>query len=225
MSNLINKKDIIFSFICGLLSGFFLILIIKNPEINEFRKLAEFGNFIWLLPFILAFLFTLGIIGAGIIFRSFKTIFQFSKFAESGVLNTFIDMGILNGLMWFSGITSGGSIALFNVFSFSCATVNSYFWNKFWTFERKDKVNGKEFLTFFTVTMIGMGINTLILFLGTTFIEPAFGLSSGLWANLVKILATFVSMIWNFVGYKFIIFKNLVLSQKSDCFLSINLCL
>jgi len=208
ISNLISKKDIFLSFLCGLLSGLFLILIIKNPEVDEFQKLAEFGNLIWLLPLVLAFLFTIAIVCIGIIFKSFKTIFQFSKFAESGVLNTFIDMGILNGLMWFSGITSGGMIALFNVFSFSFATVNSYFWNKFWTFDRKDKVAGKEFLTFFTVTMIGMGINTLIVFLGTTFVEPLFGISSGLWANLVKILATFVSMIWNFIGYKFIIFKN-----------------
>ncbi len=208
MSKLFGKKDIFLSFFCGLLSGLFLIVIVKNPEVEEFEKLAEFGNLIWLLPLVFAFLFTLAIVCAGIIFRSFKSIFQFAKFAESGVLNTFIDMGILNALIWFSGITSGGLIALFNVFSFSSATVNSYFWNKFWTFDRKDKVAGKEFLTFFTVTMIGMGINTLIVFLGTTFVEPFFGLSSGLWANLVKILATFISMIWNFAGYKFIIFKD-----------------
>lgn len=208
MPNLINKKDIFLSFLCGLLSGIFLILIIKNPEVDEFKKLAEFGNLIWLLPLILASLFSLGIICIAVIFRSFKSIFQFTKFAETGVLNTFIDMGILNGLMWFSGITSGGSIALFNVFSFSFATVNSYFWNKFWTFERKDNVKGGEFFAFFTVTMIGMGINTLIVFLGTTFIEPFFNLSGGAWANLVKILATLVSMTWNFIGYKFIIFKS-----------------
>lgn len=208
-NNLIGKKDIFLSFLCGLLSGLFLLLIVKNPEVDEFQKLAEFGNLIWLLPLVFAFLFTLGIIGAGIIFRSLKTIFQFSKFAESGVLNTFIDMGILNGLIWFSGITSGILIVPFNIFSFSCATVNSYFWNKFWTFEGKDKAGSKEFLTFFTITMIGMGINTLIVFLGTTFVEPLFGLSAGLWANLVKIAATFISMIWNFIGYKFIVFKHI----------------
>lgn len=208
VSNLINKKDIFLSFLCGLLAGLFLILIIKNPEVDEFKKLAEFGNLIWLLPLILSFLFSLGIVGVGIIFKSFKSLFQLSKFIETGVLNTFIDMGILNGLMWFFGVTSGIFIVPFNIFSFSCATGNSYFWNKFWTFERKDKAGVKEFLTFFTITMVGMGINTLIVFLGTTFIAPVFDLSGGAWANLVKIAATFVSMIWNFIGYKFIVFKE-----------------
>ena len=208
MSNLISKKDIFLSFFCGLLSGLFLVLIVKNPEVDEFRKLAEFGDLIWLLPFIFAFLFTLGIVCVGIILRSFKAIFQFAKFAESGVLNTFIDIGILSGLIWFSGVTSGILIIPFNAFSFSSGTVNSYFWNKFWTFERKDKVGGKEFLTFFTITMIGMGINTLIVFLGTTFTEPLFNFSGGLWVMLVKIVATFISMIWNFAGYKFIVFRR-----------------
>ena len=207
-NSLIRKKDIFFSLFCGFLSGLLLILIIKNPLVEEFEKLTEIGLLIWLLPIILSVLFFLAILIVKTIFRSFKFLFQFGKFAETGVLNTLIDMGILNGLIWLTGITSGGLMALFNVFSFSCATVNSYFWNKFWTFEDKEKVKSKQFLQFFLVTMIGMGINTLIVYLGTTFIDPLMGVSPGAWANLVKIGATFISMIWNFIGYKLFIFKN-----------------
>lgn len=208
ISDLIKKKDVFLSFLCGLLAGLFLILIIKNPHVDEFKKLAEFGNLIWLLPLILSFSFSLMIIVVSLALKPLKSIFQFSKFIQTGVLNTLIDMGILNGLMWFSGVTSGTLMIPFNIFSFSCATGNSYFWNKSWTFEHKEKGGVKEFLTFFTITMIGMGINTLIVFLGTTFMTPFFDLSSGAWANLVKIGATFVSMIWNFIGYKFIVFKT-----------------
>ena len=42
----------------------------------------------------------------------------------------------------------------------------------------------------------------------TTFIPPFFGLSPELWANLAKVAATGFSLIWNFIGYKFIVFKK-----------------
>jgi putative flippase GtrA len=160
------------------------------------------------LPLALSFLFTLGILIAKVIFKSIKFLFQLAKFAETGVLNTLIDMGIYNGLIWLTGITSGAFMIPLNIFSFSCATGNSYFWNKHWTFEKNDKAKGKEFIEFFIVTMIGMGINTLIVFLGTTFFSPMMGLSAAAWANLIKIGATMFSMIWNFAGYKFIVFKK-----------------
>ncbi len=204
---LIRKRDIFLASVCGFFAGFFLILIINNYLIDEFSALVGFGNLIWLLPFIFSFIFLLGVVIAKIIFRSVEFLFQFVKFAETGVLNTFIDMGIYNALIWVTGITSGALMIPINIFSFSCATGNSYFWNKFWTFKKGDKAKTKEFLEFFAVTMVGMAINTFIVFLGTTFL-PSMGLSDGAWANLVKVGATMISMIWNFVGYKFIVFKK-----------------
>ncbi len=205
---LIRKRDLFFGFVCGFLSGIFLVLIIKNPYLEEFNNLSEIGSLIFILPLALSFLFAFGIFIAKVIFKSIKFLFQFAKFAETGVLNTLIDMGIYNGLIWFTGITSGALMIPLNIFSFSCATGNSYFWNKNWTFEKNDKAKAKEFIEFFAVTMVGMGINTLIVFIGTTLFSPMMGLSVGAWANLVKIGATFFSMVWNFVGYKFIVFKK-----------------
>lgn len=204
-----NKKDIFLSLLCGFIAGLFLIIIIKNPIVDEFKDLLKtIGVLIWFLPFVLSILFLFGILVAKNIFKSIKFLFQFAKFAESGILNTLIDIGILNALMWSTGIVSGTLIIPLNAISFSCAVVNSYFWNKFWTFEKKDKAKGKEFLQFFIVTMVGLGINTAIVYLGTTFILPIADLSGGAWANIIKIAATLISMIWNFSAYKFIVFKK-----------------
>ena len=145
---------------------------------------------------------------AKFIFKKLPVIMQLGKFAETGVLNTIIDLGILNLLMWVSGITSGVWLILMNVLSFSVATTNSYFWNKFWTFEKKEGQAGKEFTSFFVVSLIGIAINTGIVFAGSSFVSPLFGVSAGAWVNIVKLLATVVSMIWNFMGYKFIVFKK-----------------
>ena len=138
-----------------------------------------------------------------------KLIVQFSKFIVIGVLNTGIDFAILNLLMWQTGIYSGRYIILLNAISFSVAVINSYFWNKFWIFRAKETTQtGKEFFQFIAITLIGMAINTAIVYSVTTLISPMFGLSEGLWANLAKVAATGISLIWNFTGYKLLVFKK-----------------
>ncbi|MBU1563790.1 GtrA family protein [Patescibacteria group bacterium] len=137
-----------------------------------------------------------------------KFIKQFSKFVVIGFINTALDFAILNLLMWWTGIYSGSWIILLNIVSFSIAVFNSYFWNKYWTFKDKDKIEAKEFSQFVIVTLIGLAINSSIIFEVTTLISPMFGLSPELWANLAKAAATGFSLIWNFAGYKFFVFKK-----------------
>jgi len=137
-----------------------------------------------------------------------KTINQFSKFIVIGFMNTAIDFAILNFLMWWTGIYSGASIILLNMVSFSIAVFNSYFWNKYWTFRDLDKVEAKEFSQFILVTLIGLAINSSIVYGVTTLVSPMFGISPELWANLAKVAATGFSLIWNFIGYKFIVFNR-----------------
>ena len=142
------------------------------------------------------------------IFQKFPTLFQFIKFAAVGVLNTAIDFGILNLLMWGFGIYKGSWIFLFNVISFSAAAANSYFINKYWTFGELSKIRAGQFVKFFIISVVGALINSGIVFAITTFIPPAFGLGEGLWANLAKLVATAVAWIWNFTMYKFVVFKK-----------------
>jgi putative flippase GtrA len=202
------KKNIIYSLVCGELASWFLIFIIKNPYIEEFKGLERFEGFVWLLPIAFPLIFLLGILIGQVIAKLFSIISQIVKFAEVGILNTLIDLGILNLLVWVSGVTSGIGLAPLNTISFLCAATNSYYWNKFWTFKKEGGVQRKEFFQFLVVSIIGWGMNTGIVVLGTTFLSPVGALSAGAWVNVVKLVATFVSMAWNFIGYKFIVFKR-----------------
>jgi len=85
---------------------------------------------------------------------------------------------------------------------------NSYFWNKYWTFKDLDKIEAKEFSQFILVTLIGLAINSSIVYGITTLVSPMFGISPELWANLAKVAATGFSLIWNFIGYKFVVFNR-----------------
>lgn len=134
---------------------------------------------------------------------------QFSKFVVVGLINTGLDFLVLNIEMMITGITSGPVMFILNSVSFSVATLNSYFFNKYWTFQDKDKgQEGSKFSLFLTVSIIGVIINGSVVYAITTFANPMFGLSETLWANFAKAAATGVSLFWNFIGYKFIVFKK-----------------
>jgi putative flippase GtrA len=198
------KKDALLSLLCGALTAAFAFLVIKNPYVTEFAGLAKYASYLIVLPVI----FFIGALVGKFLEKFMPVLYQIVKFGEVGVLNTFVDMGVLNLLIAVTGITSGAQIGLLNTVSFLLAVTNSYFWNKVWTFKTNNQAQSKTFAQFVLVSIVGWGINTGIVILGTSVIAPALGLSAGAWANVIKLLATFVSMVWNFIGYKFFVFKN-----------------
>jgi putative flippase GtrA len=134
---------------------------------------------------------------------------QFSVFVIIGGINTAIDFCVLNIEIKITGITSGSGLFVLNTISFLVAVINSYFMNKYWTFQ--DVVRKQEetkFAQFIAVSLVGSGINSSIVAGITTYIDPVFGVSLILWANIAKLLATGVSLIWNFIGYKLFVFKK-----------------
>ncbi len=151
--------------------------------------------------------------------QKFQTILQIAKFGLVGISNTIVDFAVLNLLIWTTKIYSGNWLILFNIASFTMAVVNSYFWNKYWTFQSKDKKEAaSEFSKFLFISVIGAIINSSIVYGISTYIEPLFNLSAGIWVNLAKILATGVALVWNFIGYKFWAFKENNDNVKQDIY-------
>lgn len=202
-------KNLVFSFFCGFFAGLCFLPIILNPTISEIELLRNFflkTKIYFFVPFFFSFFFCLGIIFASFFQSKLPILFQFAKFVEIGVLNTFLDMGILNFLSSLSGVTGGLLVGVFNSVSFLVAATNSYFWNKSWTFQKGKAFKFKEFRFFIFISLIGLLINTGIVIIGT-FLLKNIQVSSGAVLNLVKIFATLVAMIWNFFGYKIFVFK------------------
>lgn len=134
--------------------------------------------------------------------------YQLAKFGAVGVANFSIDLGILNWLTDVTQITSGWEFTLFKTISFVAAVVNSYFWNKFWSFENKNtKKLESEFTQFLAVSLIGALINVGISHLMVNIIGSG-NLSPVLWINISAIVSSIAVLSWNFFGYKFFVFKK-----------------
>lgn len=146
---------------------------------------------------------------AYLIGKKFLFIYQLAKFLLIGALATVFDLGTLGVFMAFTGVSIGGEYALFKGISFLIATIAKYFADKLWAFEKKETEGAtKEFGQFLLVTMIGFGLNVSIAYFVATFIKPQFGLPQESWGMIGGVVATLVTFAWNFVGYKFIVFKK-----------------
>lgn len=204
----ISKKDYYIAAIVGALTGIFAIptlfhLGLRNPFIFLF--------FIVIISALWPFGVWLGIF----LSRWLPFMAQVGKFVAVGFLNTAIDFGVLNLLSFLSGVTAGFVIGGVNIPGFIVAVSNSYLWNKLWVFKSESGEGSPaqaglfhDFPIFFAVSAIGLLLNSGMVILITTFVSPPFAAGAEAWLNIAKVAATVVSLIWNFLGFKFLVFKK-----------------
>ena len=195
-------------------------------------------------------------------------IYQFFRFVCIGFLNTGLNFLVLNFVSKFLGISSGWSLGTVSVVAFCAAVVQSYLWNRTWTFGGEQGVSlaknlarlflvgalgvlsiifvfiasglsssyfyylvllviyliselilwrkfgfhasdwnheAHSFMVFFVVTLVGLGINYALISLISTHLRLT---GTDLDKNIAAALATAVSLIWNFVGYKLVVFRK-----------------
>jgi putative flippase GtrA len=137
----------------------------------------------------------------------YNKFYQFAKFVAVGFLNTAIDFGILNFLIYMTGIAFGFGFIFFKSVSFAAANINSYIWNRRWVFSSQRKEIGKEYLQFLAISVVSIIINVGLSSLVVNIIGVQFGLKPTVWANIGAAAGSAASLFWNFIGYKFIVFK------------------
>lgn len=194
-----SKIDTVASISLGLIIGILTPLILKNVG-----KVLPFQDYYFVIFPILTLV---GVWISYLIGGRLPVIIQIAKFGVIGVANTAIDFGVLNFLSAQFHIYKGLEVSPLNAVSFVVAVTNSYFWNKHWTFKAKEGKTGKQFVEFIVVSAIAIVINTGLVYI-ITLIPPVAGISEALWLNIAKLIATFISLAWNFVGYKFVVFKE-----------------
>jgi putative flippase GtrA len=151
-----------------------------------------------------------------------KSFGQFFRFAIIGAMNTGVDLIVLNIETISTGIKSGSGYAIQKGISFLVAVTFSYFLNKHWTFKDTSKKDeGKKFSQFFFVSIIGMLINITAATVAVTYLQnPINNLLNlpsiitkadtlaQIWVTIGGLSGTAIGLIWNFIGYKFWVFKK-----------------
>lgn len=130
---------------------------------------------------------------------------RFAKFSIIGSLNFLVDIIILNSLSYITGFNKGFFAAVFSAISFLIANINSYYFNRKWTF--KDNSENSRYKVFLTVSIIGVFINVIVVYGFTEYLsQPYF--SDTVWMNISKIIATGLVVFFNYFSYKKYVFNG-----------------
>lgn len=126
------------------------------------------------------------------------------RFILVGLCNTLIDFGILFGLA-FLGVDKIAA----NYASTGVALIFSFVANKSFTFKDKEVGSKKQFITFITITLVGLWVLQPIIIWGITSTLPL-ALLEGDAARLfvAKIIATAASLVWNYLFYSRFVFRT-----------------
>lgn len=125
---------------------------------------------------------------------------QFLKFGIVGIIAFFIDFGVMVLLKELCGFDPIIAAAI----SFTISVIFNYFASMRYVFTHRDDLTPqKEFTIFVILSVIGLLINELCMWLGQiAFTGMGFDYEHGSYYMIVKIFATAVVMLWNFFSRK-----------------------
>ena len=121
---------------------------------------------------------------------------KFLKFGIVGFTGVFVDFGIT----YLAKEKLHIQKYVANAIGFTTASSTNYYLNRIWTFESTNPRIGLEYAEFFIISLIGLAINTLILWLLVSKFRMNF--------YIAKIFAIAVVTVWNFFANLLITFNT-----------------
>lgn len=114
-------------------------------------------------------------------------LFKFLKFGVVGLSGVFVDFGITYLLREKAKIQQ----FVANAIGFTCAATSNYVLNRIWTYQSQNPEVLIEFSRFFLFSLIGLGLNTFILWILVSKFKQNFYVS--------KLFAIGIVTLWNFL--------------------------
>lgn len=192
-----KKFDVVFSTICGLAVAWIVNDFLYGYNVSVFYRLAFFV--------ILALLSIFGLWLADLISQKLFFVRQAGRFFLSGSFADVVDIKIFQ-LLFF--IVPSYTLILKAV-SFLVAVLIKFWVNKYWTFEKNEKDGiRKEMVQFVGVTLVGLLLNVVSFYFFTKVLSSPETIPVFLWTELGVIFSALVTAVWNFLGYKLLVFKK-----------------
>ncbi len=194
--------DVIFALICGRVVAWIAADFLKGYGI----EITGFYSFLLYYIFPLFSLLCLWL--AFLIGKKFLFVYQAAKHLLIGALAAVVDIKIFQLSAWLFSLVIIISPLVSKTISFLIATLVKFWGNKHWAFEKHEKEGIKEMAQFFIVTLVGLGLDLIAFYYFVKIMGPQFQMPVDVWTELSIIMAAAAAFLWNFLGYKFIVFKK-----------------
>ncbi|WAH36780.1 GtrA family protein [Alicyclobacillus dauci] len=123
-------------------------------------------------------------------------VLQLVKFGAVGASNTLVD--VLLFVLFYNELHLNYVLA--HIISYSCGTVNSFVWNKYFTFERRSKFHGREIYRFIVLNVCSFSLSLAFIY----------GFNHLLDIRIIdsKLLSIVLTVIVNYFGSKYWCFSG-----------------
>ncbi len=159
----------------------------------------------------------IGSAGAGALAAAVTTnrpaLAQLLRFLVVGVLNTCVDLAVFHatlGLLTDRPSPPIDVLAGAKAIGFGVAVLNSYLWNRSWTFAETtggSRRSLRELLLFVAVSLVGLAVNVATATAVVSAIPSRVGAVDLPWATIGALAGTVVAFAWSFIGSRLIVFS------------------
>jgi putative flippase GtrA len=136
-----------------------------------------------------------------------RTIGQVIRFGLVGIVNTVVDLLILNMLLLLFPTNSIRVVLIFSALAYGLGAVNSFLLNKYWTFGYRQRTTWREVVRFTVTTSCGIGWSSIILWLASNALHPIL-INPTVWANASKVVAISGTALISYLGMSLWVFVN-----------------
>ena len=139
--------------------------------------------------------------------RRINTLWQIVRFGIVGVLNTIVDIIAMNILIWRFPTHDANLLLFYNSIAYMLGALNSFGFNKYWTFKHKQAVTGSELFRFAIVNIIGILCNDGIIWSVASILHTVIA-NHILWANASKGCAIIGTTSVSYLGMRLWVFSR-----------------
>ncbi len=136
-----------------------------------------------------------------------STFWQFLRYCLVGGVNTFIDVLVLNALLWRFPMHNAQILVVYNSIAYTCGAVSSFFLNKYWTFQRRQKTTRREAVRFAITLFFEILYSNGLVWLAGKALQPVIA-NPTLWGNASKLLAVGVGAVISYTCMRFWTFAS-----------------
>ena len=199
---ILTRKDTLSALVTGLTTGIVAWRILVYLDIG-----LPLGIPTWTLAVAVPAIWIFGVQLGYTVSAYWRPMAQFGRFAAIGFANTAVDFGLLYVFIGLTDLAAGSAYALFKAFSFTVATVHSYFWNKFWAFEAGASRGGsREVARFAAVALASVLVNTVTASVVVA-LRPG-AIAAAPWAGVGAAAGSAVALIFSFIGFRVFVFRK-----------------
>ncbi|MCL6444095.1 MAG: GtrA family protein [Alicyclobacillus sp.] len=125
-----------------------------------------------------------------------------------GLANAAVDLLVLNGLLLMHVTRSPWLLSLYNTVAVICAILNSYIWNRRWTFADTSDGSMRERFAFVVQAVLNIVLNDVILVWLSSYLVFAKSVPLFISSNAAKGLAMFLASSVSFIMMRLFVFRR-----------------